>query len=151
MRLRIDPRGYSEPTGEIPDQLSISITTSKHMNITIAEIAELVKAFGINQPAQTITQPHPMLGKRCLIRTYSAGVHIGDVVWVNPANSMELKLANSLRLWSWEKGGLSLSDIANKGVVKARLNRTGDVFLTNAIEYIPTTTEAEATYAKFIE
>jgi len=92
-----------------------------------------------------------MLGKRCLIRTYSAGVHIGDVAWVNPDNSMEIKLSNALRLWSWEKGGLSLSDIASKGVVKARFNRTGEVFLTNAIEYIPTTTEAEATYAKFVE
>ena len=92
-----------------------------------------------------------MLGKRCLIRTYSAGVHIGDVAWINPENSMELKLSNALRLWSWEKGGLSLSDIANKGVVKARLNRTGDVFLTNVIEFIPTTTEAESTYAKFVE
>lgn len=92
-----------------------------------------------------------MLGKRCLIRTYSAGVHIGDVEWINPQNSMDIKLVNALRLWSWEKGGLSLSDIANKGVVKARLNRTGTVCLTNAIEFIQTTPEAEATYAKFIE
>lgn len=120
------------------------------MNITIAEIAELVKSSGSSQPHLPATQ-HPMLGKRCLIRTYSAGVHIGDVAWVNPQNSMEIKLDNALRLWSWEKGGLSLSDIANKGVVKARLNRTGEVFLTNAIEFIPTTTEAESTYAKFIE
>lgn len=101
--------------------------------------------------AQQSAQPHPMIGMRCLIRTHSAGVHIGNVAWINPNTSEEVKLANSLRLWSWEKGGLSLSDIANKGVVKARLNKTGDIFLTNAIEYIPTTAEAEATYAKFIE
>lgn len=24
---------------------------------------------------------HPMLNRRCLVRTYSAGVHIGDVVF----------------------------------------------------------------------
>lgn len=94
---------------------------------------------------------HPMLGKRCIIRTYSAGVHIGTVVWINPQNSMEVKLNNALRLWSWSGGGLSLSDIASKGVVKARINRTPPIVLNNAIEYIETTPEAEATYEKFIE
>jgi len=97
------------------------------------------------------TGSNPMLGKRCLIRTYSAGVHIGDVVWINPDNAMEVKLANALRLWRWEDGGLSLSAIANNGVVKARLNRTGEVMLTNAIEYIPTSAHAEETFLKFIE
>ena len=92
-----------------------------------------------------------MLGRRCLVRTYSAGVHIGEVDYVNPGNSMELRLKNALRLWSWFGGGLSLSAIANKGVVKARLDKTGEVYLTNAIEIIPTTPEAEDTYAKFIE
>lgn len=121
------------------------------MNITVTELAELIKAAGQNQHQQVTHDPHPMLGERCLIRTYSAGVHIGKVVWVNPENSMEVKLADALRLWSWEKGGLSLSDIASKGVVKARLNRTGTVVLTNAIEFIPTTTAAEETYAKFVE
>jgi hypothetical protein len=97
------------------------------------------------------TKPHPMLGRRCLIRTYSAGVHIGDVAWINPQNSMELKLTNALRLWKWEGGGLSLSAVAKNGIKGGRLNRTGEVFLTNSIEYIPTTEEAEKTYAKFIE
>lgn len=94
---------------------------------------------------------HPMLSKRCLLRTYSAGVHIGDVVYVNPNNSMEVKIINALRLWSWEDGGLSLSAVANNGIVKGRLNETGEVFLTNVIEFIPTTAKAEATFVKFIE
>lgn len=94
---------------------------------------------------------HPMLGRRCLIRTYSAGVHIGNVAWINPENSMEVKLENALRLWKWENGGLSLSAVANNGIKGGRLNETGEVYLTNAIEYIPTTEEAEKTYVKFIE
>ncbi len=94
---------------------------------------------------------HPMLGKRCLLRTYSAGVHIGDVVWINPENSTEIKLENALRLWKWEGGGLSLSAVANNGINGGRLNKTGDVFLTNVIEFIPTTKKAEETYGKFIE
>ena len=83
-----------------------------------------------------------------MIRTYSAGVHIGDVVAVN---EMEVHLKNALRLWKWEGGGLSLSAVANNGIKSGRLNVTGEVYLTNAIEFIPTTAEAEATYAKFIE
>jgi hypothetical protein len=89
-----------------------------------------------------------MIGKRCLIRTYSAGVHIGDVVAVN---GMEVQLENALRLWKWEGGGLSLSAVANNGIVKGRLNKTGSIYLTNAIEFIPTTKEAEKSFAKFIE
>ena len=100
---------------------------------------------------ETVNKTHPMLGKRCIIRTYSAGVHIGNVAYVNPDNSMEVKLENALRLWRWEGGGLSLSAVANNGIKGGRLNRTGEVYLTNAIEYIPTTEEAEKTYAKFIE
>lgn len=120
------------------------------MNITVTELAELIKAAGSNQPNQNTT-PHPMLGERCIVRTYSAGVHVGTVAWINPANSKEVKLTDALRIWSWSNGGLSLSDIASKGVVKARINRTGSVALSECIEMIPTTPEAEATYVKFIE
>jgi len=117
-------------------------------NLTIGEAKELVALFGSTGEKES---SHPMLGKRCLIRTYSAGVHIGDVTYINPNNSMELKLENALRLWRWEDGGLSLSAVANNGIIKGRLNKTGDVYLTNAIEIIPTTLKAEKTYARFIE
>lgn len=117
-------------------------------------IEDLIKLASLLQPSEAqkkMPEAHPMLGVRCLVRTYSAGVHIGDVVWINPENSMECKLENALRLWKWEDGGLSLSAVANNGIKKGRLNETGVVALTNAIEYIPTTKEAEKSYAKFIE
>ena len=120
--------------------------------MTIKEAREIAAMFGAiaaGKPEQK--QPNPMLGKRCIIRTYSAGVHIGTVAWVNPDNSMEVKLTDALRLWKWEGGGLSLSAVANNGIKGGRLNRTGEVFLPNAIEYIPTTENAEETYLKFIE
>lgn len=94
---------------------------------------------------------HPMLGKRCIIRTYSAGVHIGTVSYVNPSNSMEVKLTDAIRLWKWENGGLSLSAIANNGMKGGRCNYTGEVYLTNVIEYIPTTAKAEESFKKYIE
>jgi len=117
--------------------------------LTIGEAKEIASI--VNGTKQEYYNPHvghPMLGKRCLIRTYSAGVHIGDVKYVN---GMEVKLDNSLRLWKWEGGGLSLSAVANNGIVKGRLNKTGEVYLTNVIEFIPTTKEAEKTFSKFIE
>lgn len=101
--------------------------------------------------AQDLDGPHPMLGRRCLVRTYSAGVHIGDVVYIKPDNSGELRLKNALRLWRWTGGCLSLSAVANSGIKGGRLNRTGEVYLTGVIEIIPTTPEAEETYVHFIE
>lgn len=117
------------------------------------ELIEVLTMVGIIKPQERQTQNpvHPMLGKRCVIRTYSAGVHIGDVEYINPNNSMEVKLTNALRLWRWTDGGLSLSAVANNGIKGGRLNRTGEVYLTNVIEFIPTTPEAEKTFLKFIE
>jgi hypothetical protein len=114
--------------------------------LTIGEAKELANMFASVQSQKQ--GQHSMLGKRCLIRTYSAGVHIGDVVYVD---GMEVKLENALRLWKWEGGGLSLSAVANNGIVKGRLNKTGEVYLTNAIEFIPTTKKAEESFVKFIE
>ena len=118
-------------------------------DLTIGQIKEINGLLNNNTEKKIVA--HPMLGRRCLIRTYSAGVHIGNVVWINPENSMEVKLENALRLWTWSGGGLSLSAVANNGIKGGRLNKTGEVFLTNAIEYITTTSQAEKTYEKFIE
>ena len=115
-------------------------------DLTIVEIKELAALFGGGGAFKQ--KPHPMLGKRCLVRTYSAGVHIGDVVAVD---GMEVQLKNALRLWKWEGGGLSLSAVANNGIKGGRLNKTGEVYLTNMIELIPTTTAAEKSFEKFIE
>ena len=114
-------------------------------NLTIGEARQIAALFTSTIPAKPT---HPMLGRRCLIRTYSAGVHIGDVVAVD---GMEVHLKNALRLWKWTGGGLSLSVVASQGIKGGRLNETGEIYLTNAIEIIPTTTEAEATYVRFIE
>lgn len=125
--------------------------------LTVKDIRELVGIIGIAQKQTAdsarpnATWKHPMLGRRVVVRTYSAGVHIGTLAEVNPDNAMECKLTDALRLWKWEGGGLSLSAVANNGIKGGRLNRTGEVVLTNAIEYIPTTKVAEDSYVKFIE
>ena len=113
-------------------------------DLTIGQLKDIQKL--LTHPTEP--KAHLMLGRRCVVRTYSAGVHIGDVVYVNGS---EAKLENALRLWSWKDGGLSLSAIANNGIKGGRLNKTGEVYLTNVIEFIPVTKEADATYAKFVE
>ena len=114
--------------------------------LTLGQIKELKLMFG---SPEKVSQP--MVGTRCLCRTYSAGVHIGDIVWQNPNDPSNIILENSLRLWKWEGGGLSLSAVANNGIKGGRLNKTGKIELTNVIEKIPTTKEAEESYVKYIE
>jgi len=119
--------------------------------LTIGEAKQLASIFAPmpgSLIARSSAEQHPMIGRRCLIRTYSAGVHIGDVEKID---GMEVLLKNALRLWKWEGGGLSLSVVASEGIKGGRLNKTGEVYLTNVIEMIPTTAKAEKTYEKFIE
>jgi hypothetical protein len=115
-------------------------------DLTVGEARQIAALFGaVNNQAPN---RHPMVGRRCLVRTYSAGVHIGTVTRVE---GMECLLTDALRLWKWEGGGLSLSAVASNGIKGGRLNRTGEVYLTNCIEFIPTTIEAEESYVRFIE
>ncbi len=90
---------------------------------------------------------NPLIGRRVLIRTYSAGVHIGTLV---SAEGMEAHLRDGLRLWQWKGGGLFLSAVAENGIKNGRLNRTSEVFLTNCIEFIPISDKAEASFGRFI-
>jgi len=91
---------------------------------------------------------NPYIGHRVIVRTFSAGVHIGTLV---RADGGECELKDALRLWRWEDGGLSLSAISIDGVVKGRINKTLKVYLVNAIEYIPISKKAEKTFEKWIE
>lgn len=52
--------------------------------------------------------------KYVLVRTYSAGVHYGELV---ERNGREVTLANTRRIWSWQ-GANSLSEIATNGCAK---------------------------------
>lgn len=117
-------------------------------DLTLGQIKEIKNLCGLaGTPPEGSN--HPMIGRRCLIRTYSAGVHIGTVTMVK--DGAEVYLTDALRLWKWEGGGLSLSAVANNGIKGGRLNKTGEIMLTNAIEMIPVTPEAEVTFEKFIE
>lgn len=120
------------------------------IEITMNKLESLLKLAALigDDATQAQSSKHPMMGRRCLIRTYSAGVHIGKVEAVE---GMEMHLSDAVRLWEWKGGGLSLSAVANNGIKGGRLNRTGEVYLTNVIEIIPISPIAEATFTSYIE
>lgn len=73
----------------------------------------------------------------CIIRTYSAGVHIG---YLAEQNGKEVKLLDSRRLWKWA-GAFTLSEMSRVGVTKPEECRFScvipEITLTEAIEIIP--------------
>lgn len=74
-------------------------------------------------------------GDFVLIRTYSAGVHFGNLV---EREGQEVKLANARRLWNWN-GALSLSEVAMKGITikDSKISVPVDeIILTQAVEII---------------
>ena len=75
-------------------------------------------------------------GPESIIRTYSAGVHIGEVVG---RDGKQVELKNARRLYSWA-GAFTLNAVATKGVDRAqsRISRpVPSIILTEAIEIIP--------------
>ena len=90
---------------------------------------------------------NPMIGRKCVVRTFSAGVHIGMVESVDGKN---VYLKDCLRLWSWE-GSLSLSGVAENGITGGRLQRHSEVWLSEMVELIPCTEKAWQTYLQYVE
>ena len=88
-----------------------------------------------------------MIGKTCIVRTYSAGVFLGTV---KERSGKEVLLTDARRIWYWD-GAATLSQLANEGT-----SRPGnckfpasvvEVLLTEAIEIIPATESAIASIA----
>ncbi|KAF0138378.1 MAG: hypothetical protein FD153_1346 [Rhodospirillaceae bacterium] len=89
---------------------------------------------------------HPEVGKYCIIRTYSAGVHAGTVAQVS-ADWHQVTLNASRRIWRWE-GAFTLSAVSQTGI-DIETSRVAVVvpviYLNDVIEIIPTTSQARAT------
>ena len=78
-----------------------------------------------------------------IVRTYSAGVHAGELV---ERNGKEVVLKNARRIWYWA-GAATLSQLAMEGTKEpARCKFPREVLeitLTEAIEIIPCTEKAQ--------
>ena len=111
-------------------------------NLTFGELKKISDLFSGAQP--THAAPHPMIGKYCIARCSSAGVHAGVVESVDGENVI---LANSRRLWSWKANeGLALSGVAQSGLAadKSKLDLLNPlIYLTGVCELIPCSNNAK--------
>ena len=110
---------------------------------SLLKAAKEVAALLGEGPALETGSTSAMIGERCVVRTYSAGVHIGTVEKVDGTSVL---LSDSVRLCKWT-GAFTLSEVATKGVgADSRIaSRVDLIELTQAIEIIPTTAAARET------
>lgn len=96
---------------------------------------ELIKALLCEDyvTASSEKSTSPFIGENVVVRTYSAGVHVGRLVAKDGTNVL---LEDSYRLWKWE-GAFTLSEVANKGVTGGRRGCCTTIELTQSIEIIP--------------
>ena len=82
-----------------------------------------------------------------VVRTYSAGVHIGEL---KSRKGKEVVLVNARRLWKW-CGAFTLSEVAVDGIMNGSKPSVAvpEVVLTEAIEVIKTTQVAEKILREF--
>ena len=89
-----------------------------------------------------------MIGKTCMVRTYSAGVFAGVLQY---SEGKEAVLTDARRIWYWA-GAASLSQLAVDGTSKPSECKfpvaVPEILLTEVIEIIPMTEKAVASIAK---
>lgn len=89
------------------------------------------------------------IGKRVLVRTYSAGVHVGVLERKDGTNVL---LSNSNRLWKWTNA-FTLSEVATNGIGESSRVSCEVPFieLTQAIEIIPMTEKAYESVKSYVQ
>ena len=84
-----------------------------------------------------------VIGKKVLVRTYSAGVHFGTLVSLS---GLQCVLSGARRIWRW-KGANTLHEMSLKGVDTgySRVSEpVPEIALSEAIEVIPVTEVADS-------
>ena len=84
-----------------------------------------------------------MEGKVVIVRTVSAGVHVGTLV---SRTGREVTLRNATRVWHWH-GAYTLHELALRGAAQEDTMISAavpEILLTQATEIIPCTPEAAA-------
>lgn len=104
-------------------------------DLTIGQAKELASMFG--HKASESTGLNCMIGKRVIVRTYSAGVWFGEL---EQKDRNEVILKNARRMWQWwAKEGISLSAVAVHGIKKdkSKITEAVEAVWLEAIEIIP--------------
>ena len=92
---------------------------------------------------KTALKKHPYV----VVRTYSAGVHIGEL---KSRKGKEVVLVNARRLWKW-CGAFTLSEVAIEGIKVGSKPSIAipEIVLTEAIEIVKTSSVAEKILREF--
>lgn len=115
-------------------------------SLTYGELKQIAAMFqGSAQPvAQPFSTLTSMIGKKCIIRTYSAGVWFGVI---EQKTGNEVIITNARRMWRWHAAeSISLSAVAIHGIKEKQskiAEAVGSVWL-EAVELIPCTDKAIA-------
>jgi hypothetical protein len=116
-------------------------------DLTIGQAKELAAMFGAGranaEPADAGL--NGMVGKTCIVRTYSAGVWFGEI---EQKSRNEVIVKNARRMWLWHAAkSISLSGVAVHGIdaKKSRIAPAVEQVWLEAIELIPVSGKAAAT------
>lgn len=111
-------------------------------DLTIGEARKLARMFGSAPTAHGGSAACcEFTGKYVVVRTYSAGVHVGVL---KSRNGQEVVLTEAKRIWQWQ-GANTLHEVAQNGIDKASKvsEESPTILLTQAIEIIPTSGKGE--------
>lgn len=112
-------------------------------NLTYGELKQIAALFA----GQSVAQPHQaglngMIGQKCIVRTYSAGVWFGEIA---EKSGNEVIVKNARRMWRWWAAeSISLSAVALHGIIhdKSKIAEAVPSVWLEAIELIPASDKA---------
>ena len=114
-------------------------------DLTYGQIKQLQSIFGNNNVGiehSTSLLNNEAIGKKCIIRTYSAGVWFGEVI---AKTKDEVVLKNARRMYKWvtTDNGITLSEVSLTGVASgSKIQKPVGTVWLQQIEIIPCTNEA---------
>ena len=111
-------------------------------NLTIGQAKELAALFSSAQ--SQAPSLNNMIGKKCVVRTYSAGVWFGEIA---EKSGNEVIVKNARRMWKWWAAeGISLSAVALHGIKHngSKIVEAVPAVWLEAIELIPASDKAVA-------
>jgi hypothetical protein len=107
--------------------------------LTLGQIKQIQSLLGERKSSEGLNS---MIGKICIIRTYSAGVWFGEI---EQKAGNEVIVKNARRMWQWFAAeSISLSAVALHGIMreKSKIVEAVDSVWLEAIELIPCTDKA---------
>ncbi len=110
-------------------------------------IFKLLEIIGGDDKQEVITkEQHPMIGKYCIIRTYSAGVHCG---YLKSIDGCEVIVENCRQIYYW-KGAFTLRELSLNGVTEgSKLTAPVPMNSLTKIELIPVEDELAKTLMEY--